>query len=86
MKMAARKKTTVRRGKKVTIKPKKKGQKPITFTEGGLHKSLGVPADKPIPPGKMRAALAGKYGPKAKKQALLKKNVLTGPKKRRKKK
>lgn len=75
-----------KKAKTVTVKPKKKGQKPIKFKEGGLHRSLGVPEDKPIPPGKMKAALAGKHGPKAKKQALLKKNVLTGPKKKRKKK
>lgn len=61
---------------KRTIKPRGKGQKPITFTEGGLHRSLGVAAGKKIPEGKFRAALAGRYGPKAKRQALLAKNVL----------
>lgn len=45
------------------------GKKPVTFKKGGLHESLGVPADKPIPPGKMAKAKAGDYGPKAKKQA-----------------
>lgn len=55
--------------KKVVIAGGKKGQKPISFQEGGLHESLGVPPDKPIPPGKMAAAKAGKYGPKAQKQA-----------------
>jgi len=68
------------------IKPKKKGQKPIKFKEGGLHKSLGIPKDQPIPKSKIRAALKGEYGPKAKKQAMLMENVLTGPKKKRKKK
>jgi hypothetical protein len=69
--------------KKVTIKPSKKGQKKITFTPGGLHKSTKTPAGKKIPAAKMRKALAGKLGPKAKKQALFKKNVLTGKKKGR---
>ncbi len=61
-----------------TLKPTKKGQKKITFTKGGLHKSLGVPAGQPIPATKMAGALAGNYGPKAQKQARFKKNVLTG--------
>jgi len=43
----------------------------ISFKKGGLHESLGVPQGQPIPAGKMRDALAGKYGPKAKKQAQL---------------
>ena len=49
--------------------PAKGGSKPITFAKGGLHKSLGVPPDQPIPAGKMADALAGKAGPLAKKQA-----------------
>ena len=53
--------------KKVTIRSA--GKKPLTFKKGGLHKSLGVPEGKKIPPGKKKAALAGKYGAKAKKQA-----------------
>lgn len=65
---------------------RKKGKKPISFKKGGLHKSLGVPQGKKIPASKLKAALAGKYGPKAKKQAMLDKNVLTGPKKKRSKK
>ena len=64
----------------VTLKPKKKGQKPIKFHEGGLHESLSVPMGEKIPEWKIRAALAGKYGEKAKKQASLMKHVLTGPK------
>lgn len=43
----------------------------ITFHKGGLHESLGVPEGQPIPAGKMRDALAGKYGSKAKQQAAL---------------
>jgi hypothetical protein len=48
-----------------------KGKKPIAFTKGALHKALGIPMNKPIPPGKKRDALAGKYGEKARKQANL---------------
>lgn len=53
---------------KVTIK--KKGKKPITFRKGALHRALGVPEGEPIPPGKKKAALAGKYGPKVKRMAV----------------
>jgi hypothetical protein len=67
---------------KETIKPTKKGQKPITFTKGGLHRSTGTPSGKKIPAKKVAKAAAGGYGPKAKKQALFKRNVLTGPKKK----
>jgi hypothetical protein len=61
-------------GKKETIKAT--GKKPITFQRGGLHESLGVAADKPIPPKKMAAAARGEYGSKAEKQANFAKNVL----------
>jgi len=40
-----------------------------TMQKGGLHKSVGVPAGQKIPASKLAAAKAGKYGPKAKKQA-----------------
>ena len=43
----------------------------ITFNRGGLHQSLGVPEGEPIPKAKMSAALAGRYGPKVKRQAQL---------------
>lgn len=46
-----------------------KGQKPVTFKKGGLHRSLDVAAGEKIPAGKMAAAKAGRYGPLAKKQA-----------------
>jgi len=59
---------------------KKKGQKPIKFHPGGLHESLGVSKDKPIPSGKMEAAMGGDYGNLAKKQAMFAKNVLVGKK------
>lgn len=60
------------KGKKTTISAP--GKKPVTFQEGGLHKSLGVPAGEKIPPAKMAAAKAGDYGPKAQAQA----NMATG--------
>lgn len=56
------------------------GKKPITFKAGGLHTSTGTPAGKKIPAGKMAKAAKGSLGPKAKKQALFAKNILTGPK------
>jgi len=46
-----------------------KGKKPLAFQKGALHKALGVSMDKPIPPGKKRDALKGKYGKKVQKQA-----------------
>ncbi len=60
------------KGKKTTIKSP--GKKPVQFQAGGLHQSLGVPAGETIPPAKMAAAKAGKFGPKAKAQA----NLATG--------
>jgi hypothetical protein len=57
------------------------GKKPIKFSPGGLHRSTGTPAGKPIPAKKFQKALSGGLGPKAEKQALFKKNVLTGRKK-----
>lgn len=62
-------------GKIRTIKPKKKGQKTIKYRPGGLHASTGTPKGQKIPKSKLRAALAGRYGPKAKKQADMAKNV-----------
>jgi len=60
-----------------TVKPggtqviKAKGKKPLTFKKGALHRALGVPQGQPIPAGKKQAALAGRYGPKVKKMAVL---------------
>ena len=54
--------------KKVTIKGKG-SQKPVSFSKGGLHRSVGVPEGQRIPASKLAAAKAGEYGPKAKKQA-----------------
>jgi hypothetical protein len=62
------------RAKTTTIKTGK-GSPNITFKKGGLHKSLNVPADETIPPDKLAAALAGKHGPKAQKQANLAKTL-----------
>ena len=56
------------------------GKKPIKFKEGGLHASTHTPKGKKIPASKMRAALQGRLGMKAKKQANFAKNVLTGRK------
>ena len=47
---------------KTTISGGKKGQKPVTFQKGGLHRSLGVPQGQKIPASKMAAAKAGSYG------------------------
>lgn len=58
-----------------TIKGKD-GEKPITFTKGGLHATTDTPAKDKIPASKIAAALAGKYGAKGKAQALFMKNVL----------
>jgi hypothetical protein len=69
--------------KKVTLKPTKKGQKPITFQRGGEHKSLGVPAGEKIPANLLRQAKGGKLGRKAQKQEIFRENVLTGPKRRK---
>lgn len=69
--MPAKKKTE-------TITPQKKGQKKITFEEGGLHRSTGTPQGEKIPESKHRAAARGDYGPKAKKQEQFRRNVLKG--------
>lgn len=58
--------------KKTTISSA--GKKPVTFTKGGLHVSTGTPQGQKIPPAKIAAAKAGKFGPKAVKQA----NMATG--------
>lgn len=68
------------KGKIETIPPQKPGQRPIKFHPGGLHQSLGVPAGKKIPTKAMGAALSGKEGPLAKRQANFAKNVLVGRK------
>ena len=62
--------------KKKTVTMKAPGKKPIRFAKGGLHRSLNVPEGEKIPAEKMQAARAGKYGPKAKKQAVLAQGAL----------
>lgn len=57
------------KGGMATIGPEKKGQKPITFKKGALHRQLGVPEGEPIPAEKKREALSGTLGPLAKKRA-----------------
>ena len=56
--------------KKKTLTLKARGKKPVTFRKGALHRALGVPEGKPIPPGKKKAALEGRYGPRVKKMAV----------------
>ena len=58
-----------------TIEPKNASQKPITYEKGGLHSSTGTPQSEKIPTKKFARALAGGYGSKAKRQALMAKNV-----------
>jgi len=67
------------KGKKTTIKAP--GKKPVQFQEGGLHQSLGVPEGQAIPAAKMAAAKAGKFGPKAAKQAALATGLLAAGRK-----
>ncbi len=55
---------------------KAKGKKPVKFQKGGLHRTTNTPMGKPIPPGKVRAAAAGAYGPKGKKQAVMAQGML----------
>jgi hypothetical protein len=66
--------------KKVRLKVKKRGQKPIKFKAGALRSQLGAKKGEPISSSKMKAAEEGEMGPLAKKRALFKKNVLTGRK------
>ncbi len=66
--------------KKVTIHSGNK--KPISFTPGALHKNLHVKAGEKIPATKMQKALSGAAGPKARREALFAKNVLTGKRKK----
>jgi hypothetical protein len=61
---------------KKTIMPKKRGQKKITFQEGGLHKSTGTKPGQKISAAKHSAAKSGSLGAKARKQELFYENVL----------
>lgn len=55
---------------------KSPGKKPITFQKGGLHRTTGTPMGQKIPASKIKAAAAGKYGPKGKKEVSFMRNVL----------
>jgi hypothetical protein len=59
-----------------TVTIRKKGKRPITFKEGGLHRTVGVPMGEKIPASKVAAAAAGRYGRKGVKQAALAKGAL----------
>lgn len=61
---------------RIIVKIKKAGKKPVTFQKGGLHRSTHTPMGQKIPASKMKAAMMGKYGMKAKKQAMMAKNML----------
>jgi hypothetical protein len=71
-------------GSTVTMKPTKKGQKPIKFKSGGLHTSTGTKQGKKIPASKHRAAASGRLGKKAKKQEQFYQNVLKKGQRKRK--
>lgn len=51
-------------------------KKKLKFKEGGLHSSTNTPAGQQISAAKHKAAAAGKYGLKAKKQEMFYENVL----------
>ena len=68
-------------GKKTTTIKGGTGQKPVTFTKGGLHQSTGTPAGEPIPAAKMAAAKRGDLGPKAQAQASLATGLLAAGRK-----
>ncbi len=61
--------------RKVTMKGKK-GQKAVSFREGGLHKTTGTPLGQKISRSKMSKAFAGGYGPLGVKQAIMAKGML----------
>ena len=52
-----------------TVTIHKKGKPAMSFKRGALHSQLNVPQGEPIPASKKSAALAGSYGPLAKKRA-----------------
>jgi hypothetical protein len=59
-----------------TVDATKKGQKPLKFKKGGLHKSTKTKSGKKISSKKHAEAKEGKLGPKAKKQENFYENVL----------
>jgi hypothetical protein len=73
---------TRRAGKPVIKSPSPAGGKkemhpvaPAVFQARQLRKALGIPAGQPIPAPRLAAAIAGRHGPKAKKQALFTANT-----------
>ncbi len=58
------------------IAAKNKGQKPLKFKPGGLHKSTGTKPGAKISESKHEQAAEGKLGPKAEKQERFYENVL----------
>jgi hypothetical protein len=52
------------------------GRPAISFRRGALHRQLGVPEGEKIPPEKMAAARAGKFGPVAKRRAAFAQGML----------
>jgi len=64
------------RNKKKVIKPKKPGQKPLSFQEGGLHASTGTAPGQKISAAKHAEAASGQLGVKAAKQENFYRNVL----------
>lgn len=60
----------MKKSAKKMVKIAAPGKKPLSFKKGALHAQLGVPAGKPIPASKKKAALSGKDGPLAKKRAV----------------
>lgn len=70
--MAAKKKTTMKGAS---------GKPGVTFKKGALHQQLGVPQGQKIPAAKMAAAKAGKFGPLAKKRAVMATGMLAAGRK-----
>ena len=64
----------------VTLKKTNPSQHTIHFKKGGLHQTLGISQSEKIPSNLMEAAIEGRKGAKAKKEAMFAKNVLTGKK------
>lgn len=60
---------------KTTIKGGK-GQKSVSFEQGGLHRSTNTPEGETIPASKLAAAKRGDYGAKAVKQATMASGML----------
>ena len=59
-----------------TIKPKRKGQKPLKFKEGGLHASVGAKPGAKLTGAQHLKAASGALGPLAAKQENFYRNVL----------